>query len=311
MKDRESSPLLWPRLQPGDCVRIISPASFPEAADVARLQSELESWGLVVEIGAHVFDQWGYMAGTDQARLADLNAAFRDPNVRAVFTSRGGAGAYRIAGSIDFDAVRADPKPLVGFSDITYLQLALWRECRLPTIHGAAVGVEAKASLQRILMDTKLAVLTRDPTAYSARIQVAGAASGPLIGGNLSSIAHMAGAGLPALDGAILLLEDKRDMGLGRVDRQLTQLKQAGALDNLAGVVLGLFTGFDDYEDRGWTLIDVLKDHFAPLGVPVLGGLNIGHNGIGPDGKPDQTCVILGETVRIDVEAGTLTGQSR
>lgn len=304
-RDASSSP--WPRLQPGDIVRIVSPASFPDEADVAALQAELESWGLVVERGAHIFDRWGYMAGRDPDRLDDLNAAFRDPRVRAIFTSLGGAGAYRIAEEIDFAAVRRDPKPLIGFSDISYLQLALWRECRLVTIHGAAVGHEATASARQLLMDDRPVTVTRYPHAYSAKVQVEGRATGPLVGGNLSSIAHMVGAGLPPLDGTILLLEDKRDMGLGRIDRQITQLKRAGALENLAGVALGLFTGFDDYEDRGWTLVDVLKDHLEPLGVPVLGGLNIGHNGIGADGLPDQTCVKLGAPATIDTFAGQLT----
>jgi muramoyltetrapeptide carboxypeptidase len=138
-------------------------------------------------------------------------------------------------------------------------------------------------------------------------VLVEGRATGLLIGGNLSSITHMVGAGLPSLDGTILLLEAKRDMGLGRIDRQITQLKRAGALDNLAGLALGLFSGFDDYEDRGWTLVDVLKDHLEPLGIPVLGGLKIGHNGIGADGRPNQTCVKLGAPATIDTAAGKLT----
>jgi muramoyltetrapeptide carboxypeptidase len=307
MMNSDPSSSSWPRLQRGDIVRIVSPASFPDEADVAALQAELESWGLVVERGAHVFDRWGYMAGRDPDRLDDLNAAFRDSRVRAIFAALGGAGAYRIAEEIDFDAVRRDPKPLIGFSDISYLQLALWRECGLVTIHGAAVGQEATSSVRQLLMDDRPVTLTRDAQAYSAKVQVEGRATGPLVGGNLSSIAHMVGAGLPPLDGTILLLEDKRDMGLGRIDRQITQLKRAGALDNLAGVALGLFTGFDDYEDRGWTLVDVLKDHLEPLGIPVLGGLNIGHNGIGVDGLPDQTCVKLGAPATIDTAAGQLT----
>ncbi|WP_409494473.1 LD-carboxypeptidase [Amycolatopsis sp. cmx-11-12] len=91
----------------------------------------LESWGLIAEVGKHALDQRGYLAGRDEDRLSDLNDAFRDPGVRAVIATTGGAGAYRIADGIDFDAVRDDPKPLVGFSDITSLHLALWRHCGL------------------------------------------------------------------------------------------------------------------------------------------------------------------------------------
>lgn len=274
---------------------------------MAGMQAELESWGLVVELGDHVFDRWGYQAGKDHERLEDLNAALRDPRVRAVITSRGGAGAYRITASLDVAAVRADPKPVVGYSDITYLHLALWRACAVPGVHGAAVGMEAIASLRRLLMDREPVVAVRDPLSYSAQVHVAGRAEGPLLGGNLSSVTHLVGAGLPSLDGAVLLLEDTRGMGLGRVDRQLTQLRNSGALDRVAGIALGLFTGFDDYQDRGWTLLDVLADHLGVLGIPVLGGLRIGHDGAGRDGKPDQTCVAVGAPATLDTVSETLT----
>ena len=147
---RETEPVTaWPRLRPGDVVRIVSPASTPDADGVAAAQAELESWGLHVQLGAHFFDTFGYMAGRDEDRVEDLNEAFRDPAVRAVLTSRGGAGAYRIADAIDFDAVRRDPKPVIGYSDITYLHLALWRECRLAGIHGALTpGAHASGTLK-------------------------------------------------------------------------------------------------------------------------------------------------------------------
>jgi muramoyltetrapeptide carboxypeptidase len=98
-------------------------------------------------------DQWGYMAGRDEDRLADLNAAFRDPRIRAIVTTRGGAGAYRIADGIDFAAVGADPKPLVGFSDITNLHLALWEGARLAGVHGCLAGEQATSSVRTLLME--------------------------------------------------------------------------------------------------------------------------------------------------------------
>jgi muramoyltetrapeptide carboxypeptidase len=307
-----SAALSWPALQSGDLVRLVSPASFPDAEvdTVAHTRRVLESWGLRTEVAPHAHDRWGYMAGHDADRLRDLDDAFRDPEVRAIVTTRGGAGAYRICDELDFDAVRADPKPLVGFSDITYLQLALWRECRLPSVHGWLVGDEGAATARALLSGGPPVVVASDPTAYSAKVRVGGVATGPLVGGNLASISHLVGAGLPDLRGAILLLEDKRDMGLGRIDRQLTQLRRAGALDGLAGVALGLFTGFDDYVDRGWALVDVLEDHLTPLGIPVLGGLRIGHNGVDANGAPDQSCVAIGADAVLDADAGTLRSPS-
>ncbi|MGW1024843.1 LD-carboxypeptidase [Streptomyces sp. NPDC002577] len=96
----------------------------------------MASWGLRVGLGEHVFDQWGYMAGRDEDRVFDLNSAFGDPGVRAVFAAMGGKGTYRIVDDLDTDALRRDPKPVVGFSDITHLHLALWARCRLSCLHG-------------------------------------------------------------------------------------------------------------------------------------------------------------------------------
>src|SRR5581483_7574181 len=113
-------------------VRIVSPSSPPDRASVERGASVLKAWGLRVEYGHHTFDKHGhFLAGRDEDRLADLNEALRDPGVRAIFTTRGGKGAYRIAHALDFQSCLKDPKPLVGFSDTTSLHIALWRECRV------------------------------------------------------------------------------------------------------------------------------------------------------------------------------------
>ena len=296
-----------PMLRVGDRVRLLSPASFPTAGWVDESVAILEGWGLKVEVGDHALDQHGYLAGPDRARLDDLNDAFRDPGVRAIVTTRGGAGSYRIADDLDVDAVRADPKPVVGFSDITSLHLALWRHCRLATIHGCLAGERATASVRRLLMTTEPLTLRRDPEAMTAAVEVPGRATGPLVGGNLREVAGSVGVRLPSLSGAILFLEDFRTIGLGQVDRHLTQLIRSGVLDGVRGVALGLFTGFDGYTDRGWGLLDVLRDRLGPLGVPVLGGLMAGHGGVGTDGGPDQDAVTIGATAVVDTEAGTLT----
>ncbi len=301
--------MLSPLLHAGDRVRLLSPASTPDAQWVRASTAILESWGLTVEVGAHALDQWGYMAGRDEDRLADLNEAFRDHGVRAIITTRGGAGAYRIADGIDFDAVSADPKPVVGFSDITYLHLALWHNCRLAGIHGALAGVTAVTTVRKLLMTTERLELQSDPGSLSAAVKVSGTATGPLVGGNLTSIASAREAALGCLDGTILFIENPRTIGLGQVDRALTSLLRVGALEGVRGVALGLFSGFDDYTDRGWNLVDVLTDRLAVLGVPVLGGLWAGHGGTGPDGQPDQTALPLGTVATLDADAGTISLQ--
>ena len=116
------------------------------------------------------------------------------------------------------------------------------------------------------------------------------------------AVATSVGAGLPSLDGAILLLETERPpgLGLGFVDRQVTQLLRSGALDGLRGIALGRFPGYEGYTDRGWTLLDVLADRFGGLGVPVLGGLDVGHG-------DDPHATLLGTKAHLDADAGTLT----
>ncbi|MEV4012205.1 LD-carboxypeptidase [Nonomuraea angiospora] len=303
-----------PRLTSGDRVRVVSPASPPNPDLVAVGVELLTSWGLRVELGEHVFDQWGYMAGRDEERVADLNDAFRDPGVRAVFATRGGKGAYRIVDDLDFDALARDPKPVIGFSDITHLHLAVWRHCRLAGLHGpfvnwnaSATGPASAEALRRALMTADPVTVHRDPSEVTAQVGVAGTATGPLIGGNMSAVRTQAGAGLPSLEGAILFLEDNRGTGLGEVDRSLTQLSRSGALDGVRGIALGQFLGFEQDEGDptlgGWGVVDVLRDRLYRLGVPILGGVPAGHGNNPPT-------IPIGTEATIDTAAGTLTVQA-
>ena len=104
-----------------------------------------------------------------------------------------------------------------------------------------------------------------------------------------------------------MLIEDLRHIGIGQVDRNLTQLLRSGVLDSVAGIALGLFDCFAGYVDRDWSVIDVLVERLAGMGIPVLGGLDVGHGGTGADGGPDQDAVTLGAIADMDVQAGTLT----
>lgn len=297
-----------PRLSEGDRVRIVAPACTPDREHVARGVEVLTSWGLQVELGEHLFDRWGYMAGRDADRAADLNSALRDPGVRAIFAAMGGKGTYRIVTDLDFEAARHDPKPVVGFSDITHLHLALWDQSRVAGLHGpypnpsdeGAVWAEA---LLRALMTTDPVVLQQDTNEATASVTVEGTATGVLIGGNLDAVRTEAGAGLPSLQGAILFLEHQKGTGLGEVDRALTQLARSGSFDGLRGVALGQFLGFEDIASDptqgGWEITDVLRDHLTRLGVPVLGGLPIGHG--------RYPTMPLGTQATLDTAAGTLT----
>jgi muramoyltetrapeptide carboxypeptidase len=261
---------------------------------------------LEVELGEHVFDRLGhYLAGTDEDRLADLNEAFRDPGVRGIIATRGGKGSYRIANAIDFEAVRQDPKPLIGFSDITFLHQALYRQCRLATLHGPNVGWNEQDmgpfpadGLRREMMTTEPIALHQRPTAASAPLTTKGRAVGTLLGGYLRGVGQSIGWG-PSYDGAILALE-AIDLVPGEIDGTLTQLLNSGVLDGVRGMAVGQFVGSAAVEPGKWSFLDILSDRFGGLGVPLLGGLPFGH------GRVPST-VPLGTTAVLDAGAGTLT----
>lgn len=294
-----SAPILWPpHLKTGDKVRFISPASTPDREEVLRRARIIEAWGLKVDFGEHAFKTLSYLAGTDEERLSDLNSALRDPEVRGVFTTRGGKGSYRIADGIDFDAARQDPKFLIGFSDITILHLSLWKHCRLIGVHGnlytaaGPIGRENEKALRHVLMTAApISIQARDDEPTSA-LTTTGKATGRLIGGNLEMIATAAGWALPRLDSAILLIEDTNKWQ-GAIDRPLTMLRKAGHLDGLAGIAVGQFTNFE------FDVVGLLRDHLERLNVPILGGLPLGH-GTEPHSVP------IGAVATLDASSGDL-----
>ena len=282
------------RLRPGDKVRFVSPASTPDEAGVQRAAAILKSWGFEVDFGDHVFKKQGPFAGSDDERAADLNAAFRDPSVRAVFATRGGRGCYRIADRIDFDAVRSDPKLLIGFSENTILHLMLWKQCRLPGIHGAVFeDAENNNALRTALTSSGDFTIAARADELTATLTTRGQSQGRLIGGNLEMIATAAGWALPELAGAILLLEGI-DMRTGQTDRIMTMLRKGGHLAGIAGIAVGQFTNFSS------GALALLRDQLHALGVPVLGGLPFGH-GARPVSVP------VGLEAKLDADAATLT----
>ena len=285
-------------LSDGDVVAVVSPASWPSDEGVESCVSVVESWGFRPRVGRHARDQLGYLAGRDEDRLADLNAAIRDPEVRAIVTTRGGCGSFRLLHGVDVEALAADPKPLIGYSDITALH-RVWHSVGVPSLHGAAAGKHAKIVGQALGGATP-APVTSDPAQYGANLTTTGRATGPLFGGNLEMLARSVGVLPFDLEGHVLLLEINKAAGLGMVDRALTQLMMSGVLDGIVGVAVGWLTDFEDYEDRGWSIIDVLGERLGTLGVPVLAGLPFGHD-------PDPMVAPLGVPCGLDADVGVLT----
>ncbi|MFG1991029.1 LD-carboxypeptidase [Actinoplanes sp. NPDC048988] len=290
----------------GDLVALVSPSGATDPARTEAAARTLQMWGLRVQVGAHAHGRHGNLAGTDEQRLADLNAALRDPAVRAVLFLRGGYGMQRIVDGVDFGAVRADPKLIAGFSDITALHLALWRETTLATVHGPTAGqldrgpgTRSAQALRHALMTSAPVQVRADSSEDTFPVRVPGTAEGTLLGGNLAMLTSTIGtAHAPDTTGAILLLEDVNEEPY-RVDRMLVHLRRAGWLSSLAGVAVGQFTDCVDPHPSP-PVIDYLAAELAHLGIPVLSGLPIGHG-------PEQIAVGLGVQAHLDATAGLLT----
>jgi muramoyltetrapeptide carboxypeptidase len=294
-----------PVLRPGDTVMLVSPSGPTRPERVARGIELLTGWGLRPVLAPNAYARQGYLAGGDELRAADVNTAFADPTVRGVICTRGGYGAQRVVDLIDMAAVRRDPKVVAGFSDITALQFALWRGARLASVHGPGAAwldertpLRSAESLHTALMTTAPVTVEAVPDEETYPVRVPGRAEGRLLGGNLCLITASVGTpDMPDLTGAVLLVEEVQEPPY-KVDRMLTHLRRCGALDGIAGVAVGQFTECAD----GWdtTVVDVLTERLGDLGVPVLGGLPVGH-GVG------QLTVPVGTSAVLDADAGTLT----
>jgi len=280
-----------PRLRPGDVVGLVQPASSVFESVTVQIAVEIvEALGLKAKVAAHVSDRYGYLAGRDKDRAADVNAMFADPAVSALIAVRGGWGCARILPYLDYGLIARHPKILAGYSDLTALLLPVFARTGLVTFH-APMGVSTWNTfkvdlLKRVLFEGEAVTFENVREVKDTLVQVdnriqtitPGVARGRLLGGNLSVLAGIVGTGyLPDWSGAILFVEEV-DEAIYRVDRMLTQLKLAGILDKLAGVVIGNCTRCEPGEGFGsLTLEEVFNDHIKPLKIPAWSGAMIGH----------------------------------
>ena len=252
-------------------------------------------------VGEHVLERDGYLAGSDENRAADLNRFAADPSVDAIWCARGGYGAMRLLDRIDYDAWRRSPKTLIGYSDITALHAAIGPRAGLVTFHGPTARARltdfSEASLRASVASGG------EPCGEAPRASVlhGGRARGRLVGGNLAIVAALLGSPYaPSFEGAILVLEDVNE-SIYRIDRMLTHLRLAGALDRLAGIAFGHFTDIPpEPSDEERPLLDVLREVARRCGVPCLANIPVGH-------VADQWTVPLGAFACLDADARSLT----
>jgi muramoyltetrapeptide carboxypeptidase len=304
--------LLYPSpLQLGDTIGIVAPASPPEQPEVIDEAIErLSRFGFKVKLSENVHQRTGYLAGSDAERAADLNAFFADPEVKAVFALRGGYGSCRILPMLDYDAIRANPKPLVGYSDITAMHLAILVKSGLVTFHGSnassAFTHENLAVCKRMLTvegDLKPGAMENlfsraTPNPANVTTIVPGRAEGTIIGGNFTCLLRLIGTPWqPDFRGAILFLEDTCEKAY-RIDGMFTHLRLAGILPQIAGLVLGQF----DYEadvHEPKRIHECLRREAERLGVPCVMGAPIGH-------FSGQVIIPQGVPGELDADAGSL-----
>jgi len=277
-----------PRLRKGDLIGLVSPASTPSAEEKIQKGAQyFEHLGYRVKLGKYIRSEYGYLAGTDEHRASDFNEMVRDKNVKAIFAIRGGYGTPRILQMIDYRSLKANPKIIVGHSDITALQLAVFRKTGLVTFSGPMTGVEiwqgidpyTEEHLWHLLTSTKKIGELKNPTDEPLKVLKDGNAHGQLIGGNLSLLACLMGTPFqPRLRGSILFLEDIEEAP-HRVDRMLAQLLNAGVLSSLAALVFGKFTDCDPSDStKPYLTVDQLQEEYAEkIKCPVLSNFQYGH----------------------------------
>ena len=311
----EPALVLPPALREGDTVGLITPGTYVSDPDrLALVVRTVKYFGLRPKLGRNVGERAGYLGGSDQQRLDDLHAMFRDPAVKAVFAIRGGYGSERLLDRVDYGLLRANPKIFLGYSDITCLHLAIHKRAGLVTFHGpmmiSAFTDFTQKWFRRALFATEpLGVVTNPPEtnqlrpAHTLRTVRPGKARGRLIGGNLSLVTRTLGTPYEIdTRGRILFIEDVDEQPYA-IDGMLTQLRLAGKLD-AAGIVFGECSDcrprdFKPAFESTFSVGEVVDQILGKLGIPVLAGLTIGHT-------DDQLTLPLGTVASLDADKGEL-----
>ncbi|MGV3614883.1 MAG: S66 peptidase family protein [Fimbriimonas sp.] len=291
-------------LRPGDTVALVSPASPLTAERLEFISGLLSEEGLKVRLMPNALASADYLAGSDEARARDLQAAFADPEVHAVLCTRGGYGCARLFPYLDLDAIARAGKLFLGFSDITTLHVALNRR-GCATVH-APMGLTLSYPREPWVIESFRRVLRNDLTppaeAPRATTVVGGQVEGEVVGGCLCLLCDTIGTPEPLeTEGRILLIEDV-DEHPHRIDAMLTHLLNTGLAQKTAGFLVGEMTRTDERVDEGiggrpWR--EIVRERLAPLGKPMVIDFPLGH-------ARNMLTLPLGIRARLDADAGTL-----
>jgi muramoyltetrapeptide carboxypeptidase len=309
-------------LRRGDAIGVVAPAGPVDRERMERALARVRVRGFRIKTYGDIYRSRGYLAGDDATRAAEVMAAFADPETAGIWCARGGYGVVRILDRLDFDVIRHNPKVFVGFSDITLLHIAIQQRTGLITFHapnlqdGFGKPDDMPAANETALWQAVLATeeqLAGPSTVHCGytfdfggidRVELraicTGVATGRLIGGNLAVICGVIGTPFEIeTAGRILFLEDISERAY-RIDRYLSQLKLAGKLSAVAGVLLGTFS-YEDGEkaDEQSDIHALFKEYLEPLGVPVLAGFPAGH-------ERYNLALPMGAGVKVDADQKTV-----
>lgn len=268
----------------GDLIGITAPAGcIWNTWHVEKIEGILKELGFRTKVGATVYEQEGYLAGSDKMRAAELMDMFEDNSIRAILTMRGGWGCARILDLLDYKKIQQHPKIVMGFSDITSLINGIYAKTGLITYHGpCGYSSWGQFSTNHVINAVVKGVPfeMKNPTENQEELKTltAGVAQGKLVGGNLTVIASQIGTPyLADWTDKILFLEEIKEEPY-RVDRMLWQLKQAGVFEQINGLVLGSFRKCDPEEpEKSFSLQEVFDQHFKGVNFPVYQGASFGH----------------------------------
>ena len=290
LSGKEEIPRILPeRLKPGDLIGLVTPGSPIKEEQLQETVQKLEEMGFRVYYRESVLAEYGYFAGTDEERAAELMHMFSHPEVRGIWAVRGGYGSIRILPLLDYEVIRQHPRVLIGYSDITALLTAIHQETGLVTFHGP-LGIsdwneftlEALTKVvfqpqKRYRVPYERVEDTETNPEYDLYTIHGGRAEGGLIGGNISVLDSMTGTRFePDFKGRIVYLEEVEEKTY-RVDKMLFHLLEATNLRQAAGIVMGVFGECNVNDEPRLTLKQAIGDLMAPLEIPVSYGLSFGH----------------------------------
>jgi len=292
-------------LKSGDTIGIVTPASQVRREKLENGIKYLKEKGYEIILGDHVYDEHGYLAGKDDDRINDFHKMFANPEVKAIISSRGGYGTPRILDELDYELIEKNPKIYVGYSDVTALQLAIWKHTGLVTFSGPMAAVEmgtgidpfSEENLWPLICGTQIDGFFSKTTDSPIEVLRPGKVKGTLLGGCLSLISSVIGTKhQPDFSGSILILEDIGEQPY-RIDRYLSQLKSAGIFEQINGVILSKFIDCEEKEDEPTLSLDeIFLDYFGSLSIPVIKNFLYGH-------VPKKFTIPIGVEVELNTDS--------